>query len=308
LIATTIATFFITKKTFEVLNPSINYNKLVLVSISVLLVSMIITDYRVSEVHYLGVWTPNPIHNPTFTFSRPFSVITFLLYSLVLHQNLNKQNNYSILIIATIMGILSMWSKPSFLLSFIPAFVLVNFFIFFQNKITLKSLIISFWSILLTLIPLYIINKKVFENSDGNSGVVLSFAETWGIYSSDIILSVFIGALLPIFLLTVFLVKLKTYSEFIKIRHVLAIVNFFFAILIFLFLKETGPRSNHANFSLTYSFALFILFFMSIELLYIQRVLKTSPLLEKLGYILFILHLLSGIYYYTIIFFGYSYA
>jgi hypothetical protein len=293
---------------FKSINLAISETKLKLTSLIVFLVSMLIYDFKINSTHYLSSLTPNPLHNPTYLFSKPFAIITFLLYSNILVKiRSNEAINKKLLIAATISSFLCMWAKPSFLISFVPAYFMINLFLFFEKKDRLILLLVNFITFLPSIIPLYIIKVKTFNNSPDAAKVIISFAESWAYLSDNIILSIFLAAALPLFIIGIYFIHYNTLKNQVGLVHKLAFMNYIMAILVYLFLAETGLRSNHANFGWTYCFSLFFLFIMSVELILIRRVFKHFAIVEKVSLLLLFMHLLSGLYYFTIIFFGHQY-
>jgi len=293
---------------FKSINLAISETKLKLISLIVFLVSMLIYDFRINSTHYLSSLTANPLHNPTYLFSKPFAIIAFLLYSKILVKiRSNEAINKKLLIAATISSFLCMWAKPSFLISFVPAYFIMNLFLFFEKKDRLILLLVNFITFLPSIIPLYIIKVKTFNNSPDAAKVIISFAESWSYLSDNIILSIFFAAALPLFIIGIYFIHYNTLKNQVGLVHKLAFMNYIMAILVYLFLAETGLRSNHANFGWTYCFSLFFLFIMSVELILIRRVFKHFAIVEKVSLLLLFMHLLSGLYYFTIIFFGHQY-
>jgi hypothetical protein len=293
---------------FKFTNSLISVTKLKLTSLIVLLVSMLIYDFRINGIHYLSSLTPNPLHNPTYLFSKPFAIITFILYSKILLKiRSNEAVNKKLLIAATISAFLCMWAKPSFLISFVPAYFIINLFLFFEKKDRLILLLVNFTTFLPSIIPLYIIKVKTFNNSPDAAKVIISFAESWSYLSDNIIFSIFLAAALPLFIISIYFIHYNSLKDQVGLVHKLAFMNYIIAILVYLFLAETGLRSNHANFGWTYCFSLFFLFLMSVELILIRKVFKHFAIVEKVSLLLLFMHLLSGLYYFTIIFFGHQY-
>jgi len=278
------------------------------IALSVLLISMLVIDFRINSIHYLGSLTPNPIHNPTYLFSKPFALITFIIYSLLIEKTLSKgRASAGLLLVASFVSALCMWAKPSFLISFIPTFIFFTSFLFFKNKKNWFGLLINCLTLIPSAIPLLLIKAKVFSSSEDGGQIVISFGEAWSRFSGNIFISIVLATALPLFMITIFLFKSNLINRFIKPQHKLSVLNFLFAVGIYLAFQETGPRSNHANFGWTYSFSLLMLFLMTIDLLLIKRCFKTIPKVEKAALILLSLHILSGLYYFILILFGYSY-
>lgn len=268
----------------------------VFLSLSLFFVSMVIMDQE-EPLLYLGNWTPNPWHNPTYIFSRVFAILLFV-YSLRIIEK--QQFSFSNLIKISFLGILTMWAKPSFLLSFIPAIGLLTFIQFTLKKIALRDLVKLFIAFVPSLLVLFFINKSVYTSELQNSNqVVVNAGIVWGEFSKDIFRSFLLGMMFPLY---VVIIRLRQLTSIMLI----ALINWIFAFLIFYFLAESGNRMEHANFAWTYMFGMFFMFFASIETMFFKR--TNSNIIELIvGILLFVAHVWSGIIYFSKIFMGLSY-
>jgi hypothetical protein len=278
-------------------------------SILLFLISMIVFDFRVYVPHYLGNWSPNPIHNPTYIFARPFAILLFFTVCSLISKLLKQAPTNEYLIYVPLLSILTMWAKPSFMLSFLPAVLLYLFILILKKKITFRRAFKNSLLLLVGLIPLYFINSKIYNSSLTDDKVVISYAESWYHHSKSIGISIILAGAFPIYIYVLSLYKqLKNKNQIFQHRHVLAGLNYVFGIFVYLFLFEEGSRSYHANFSWTYMFSLFFLFFSSVDLFWFSKQYKLSNILSVIGVTLFLLHLVSGIYYFALVFFGYNFA
>jgi len=267
-------------------------------------VSMIIIDFSLYVKHYLGIGTPNPLHNPTFIFARPFAILLFYKTSEMISNFIIKKDDKISFFILPILSVLSMWAKPSFLLSFIPATLFLLFILILQKRINIYKAILLSTLLLFSMIPLYYISLKVFSNEANGNKVILSFATAWSYYYTNIGFSIILAGLFPIYTYGYSIYyQIKNKIKVLEIRHTLALLNYLFGILIFLLFYEDGPRAFDGNFGWTYLFSLFFIFLNSIDLFLFSKRISYPKIL--LG-IFLALHLISGIYYFTIVFLGYS--
>jgi hypothetical protein len=281
------------QKRYREVNPYI----IDLMSLALMIVSMIIINPNSPHL-YLGTGTPNPWHNPTYIFCKPFSILVFiyLLKSIEL-SNENKDCTKE-LIFLSLFSVLSMWAKPSFLISFLPSVVLLFIYKLLKKEISIRFLILSGISFLPSMIPLFIMNSTIFNSANSTNSIIIAAGQVWSNHSKNIPLSIVLAAAFPLY---VFILNVKQLST----SHLLAFINYILAMLIYFFLAEKGVRMYHGNFSWGYLFALFFLFFVSIEEFFFKK--KTSKGLYIPGLGLFLLHLFSGLFYLSVIVMGHNY-
>lgn len=278
--------------------PQISTVKADLLSLSLLIVSMIIVNPGILSTHYLGIGSPNPWHNPTFIFSKPIAIVLFLITIHAFKKSLTKSNFKKEIILIVVLSPISMWAKPSFLISFIPTVFIFASYFFLKKYINFKFTFAICLSFVFAIFPLFWIYFKVYNDVNSNSNVVIAFAKVWSLYTDNIFKSILLGVCFPAF---VFLWKRRTLNIF----SWFAIVNYIISLLITILLSEEGERFYHGNFFWTYMFSLFFLFLTaSIEFFYFTN--KTRNI-KIIGNSLFLLHLISGIYYFIIISLGFSY-
>lgn len=98
---------------------------------------------------------PNPFHNPTILFVRPFAIASFIFFILFIRTYRNKTSWYKYAILFSIMMLISVGAKPSFAIVFLPAMGVYTIYYMIQNK-ELRFGIIAFISVLPSLILLLI--------------------------------------------------------------------------------------------------------------------------------------------------------
>jgi hypothetical protein len=266
-------------------------------SLSLMVVSMIIIN-PFSHPYYLGTGTPNPWHNPTYIFCKPFSILVFL-FLVKAFDNFNLKTDYlKELIFLSFFSVLSMWAKPSFLMSFLPTIAIVLIYKFLKNDVSFKFLFLVALSLLPSLIPFFIMNNTIYNASNPTNTIIVALGKVWGNHSKFIPLSIVLAMAFPLY---VFILKVKKLST----PHLLAFINYIAAMLIYFILAENGKRMYHGNFSWGYMFGMFFLFFVSIEEFFFRD--KVSTVLYKIGWGFFLLHLVSGLFYLSVIAAGGSY-
>ena len=146
-------------------------------------------------------------------------------------------------------------------------------------------------------------NAILYEADSGNS-IELGYMTVLKMYHDYPIISLIQSAAFPLFILiTNFKTILRKHEySFIALMNV-------FGLLEYLFLQEKGIRLADANFTWQYLFTLFLAFVSSIIIIDNRR--KENSTKNKtyfsICYILLILHLSSGIYYFTKLLMGYNY-
>jgi hypothetical protein len=305
--ASVFASFLVVRNYFRSSFAKVSIIKIDFALFCIFIMSMLIFDFRISSNHYLGVFTPNPYHNPTFIFAKPFAIVLFILIGKVLEKKINNINAITYIAIA-IFSILSMWSKPSFLISFLPTVLLFSSILYLRKEVSLNKVLIFIILVITCLVPLFIINQKVYGNSSSDSQITISFASAWSYHSKNIPKSIIMASCFPLFIyLSSLYVSIKNKISVFGTIHKLSILNFLFGVFLFLFLFEDGPRAAHANFGWTYMFSLFFLNFAAIELFLFKKVLKSFSILRNIGYLLLFLHMISGVFYFAKVFFGHNY-
>jgi hypothetical protein len=226
-------------------------------SVSLMLVSMIIIN-PFTPPFYLGTGTPNPWHSPTYIFCKPFSLLVFI-FLLKSYDYFNENKKYTrVLILLSISSVLSMWAKPSFLMSFLPSVAIIFTYKFLRKEISFKFLALVAISLLPSIIPFIYTNYKVFHYPNSTESVIIAVGRVWGTHSKNIPLSIFLAMAFPLY---VFILKVKKMST----PHILVLTNYLIAMLIYFLLAETGFRMYHGNFSWGYYYAMFLMFLVSIE-------------------------------------------
>jgi hypothetical protein len=257
------------------------------VSLSLLLVSMIVLKYDMQDSVYASSGTPNPWHNPTYLFARPFSL---LFFAFVVKRFLNYTENtqYGDLFLLSFIGVLSTWSKPSFILTFVPVLGIYVLFVFLTKKKRFKFVINYLILIIPSLFVVYLIKTKTFDNENK---VVISLFEVWSHYSKNIPYSILILLLFPLYIF------LSTIKYGISNIDFLVYGNLIVAILYFIILAETGDRKFDGNFAWGVMIATFISFVYSLQKISILK--ERNKVLYFTGVLFYFLHLISGLFYFV---------
>lgn len=272
----------------------------VIILFSLLFVSMIICR-TFNKNLYLGQGTPNPWHNQTILATRGFAIIAFFQF-LKLYQSNKGYIGIRDYFVFALMMFTTTFTKPSFSFCFIPSCGLLMLYRLWKEKFhCLKEMFllgICFVPTFLLLLYQYLIT---FTDYGEQEGIGIKIGYVWSRYSPNILISILLAALFPITIFIINWKKIKDY-EFYQI----SIVTFFVGMLEFLIFYEKGPRMGHANFAWGYYHGLFFLFLSAMFLFY-QTFRKGKIWYRFIGIFTYSLHLLSGLYYFFLIFLGKTY-
>jgi hypothetical protein len=245
--------------------------------------------------------SPNVWHNPTVIAVKPFAIISLVLL-ISFYQDNKSQKSVKYYFLSASILLLSVWIKPNFALSFIPAlfvWLLIKhpkrWDLYFKSMILLSP----------SLIYLFIQFLKTFNSVDSGK-IMIDFLGVWKLYSSNPFISLFLGTCFPLLLV------LFRFKKVMKNPFFLACsINLVIAVLQLMFLAES-PRYRHGNFGWGYIIALQLIFlFASIEYFKWIRSEKMRAF-ERVKFIIvsiaLALHLGSGIFYTLKIWSGGSWA
>lgn len=128
-------------------------------------------------VYYYKICGPNPIHNPTFIFVRPFGLMTVYWYLSFLEDYEVKKPIIKSSVLWSVFLFLSVCAKPSFALAFLTAMG-VHIFIKMLSRKDLRIGIYSFSAVIPTLILMVIQLLYIKRNSEALETIIVfgSFA------------------------------------------------------------------------------------------------------------------------------------
>lgn len=266
---------------------------------------------------YLGIYSMNPLHNPTYICMKGFSLICFCLvcdiwgkqkdenYRGIFFRVENGLKRYYIYL--AVMLFLSVVAKPTFAEMFIPTVALLMLGellarlvkkdgsapLYFRHcLITLCCAIPALLYILLQLFAFFI-----YGGNHGNSSLIVTkWFEVWSIYSQNVILSVGLGLAFPLFMLLVngkFFIK----SDMGKLALGGYLISFLEAAL----LGEDGIRLSHGNFLWPLMSGMLFMFLVSVMRLLVleqkQADTKVRKILIAAAWFLLCLHVFCGVAY-----------
>lgn len=267
---------------------------------------------------FLGSYSMNPIHNPTYMCMRGFSLVCFCLICDIWGRQ--KDENYHGLFFRVETGLkkhyiymalflfLSAMAKPTFAEMFIPAVAFVMLGELFARLMKKDgSAALYFRHCLFTLlcaVPtlLYILVQFlayfIFGGSYGEGGslVLTKWFEVWSMYTRNVGLSMALGLLFPLFII---LINVKYFLKSDMGR--LALVSYFVGVLEAALLGESGEKIAHADFLWPMMSGMLMLFVTSmLRLLVLERTqadTKGRKLLVAAAWFIFCMHVMYGIIY-----------
>jgi hypothetical protein len=259
---------------------------LVLVSF---VVSMIVLTPWLGAL-FLGVFTGNPWHNPTYLFARVFAILALVSFlRLTDPERRQGPEEWRCLGLLAAAAVLSMWGKPSFMLTLGPTFGIIGVIAWLRGKLSAGQVLRLAGALVPTVMALLVIRHSLYSDSAAANAVVLAPGRVWGQYTPSYAMSVALAAAFPLY---VVLVRGRGLSH----GMVVATVNWVVSVLVFYLLAESGPREPHANFAWCYMGGLFFFFLLAIEEWFLRPV-AGNRWVHRLGTVLFAGHLISGVYY-----------
>lgn len=257
----------------------------------------------------LGFIAPTTYHNPTTTILRPFALSLYLLiiaYVLPSQRLQPKRGTSTVLVgLMIVVTLLCGLSKPNYLLALLPALCVWLVWASWRKQpiawrlifmgVLLPTLVMLAWQFLFTFV--YPTNEL-----ETSGGIVFDpFKVVLGISGADVgIMALRFGVSL-LFPATVYLLWWKAAKQHVALNF--AWLTFIFGAFFMYFLAESGLRWSHGNFFWSAYITLFILNIASLRFAVQMRLaLRQSHTFwvdwrTLLIVVLFLLHVMSGIYY-----------
>ncbi|SFC74450.1 hypothetical protein [Butyrivibrio sp. YAB3001] len=194
-----------------------------------------IDNFGLFDRYYLGAYTANVWHNPTYLAAKPIALVAFLCYVKLLEDD---NSDFKLYFKAAFLLVISALCKPSFYQAFLPglvAYCVINFCVS-RNA----SMFWRYVKIALTCVPvgiLAIIQSKIAVS--GNGGAGLSFGPFYVIkhYTSNWLLAIFLSILFPVATFGLCLAKHRCNTE-IKLSFYMLISAF---LMYLLFYFDSNP-------------------------------------------------------------------
>jgi len=314
-------------KRFTVILPSIMIN---LLAFAFCMVQSLYLPFLDAGERYLGVFSMNPLHNPTHMCVRPFALVAFCLvidivaysagesYKPIFFDVVNSGKKYYLIL--TVVLFLSVVMKPTFAEMFIPAVGLYMLGLQIAKIIKrdnplkfLKKLAVLFLCAVPALIYIALQYAVFFlmGGSYNNEGgiIVTKYLEVWSLFTDNVYLSILLGMAFPIYML---IINTRYFIGTTQGR--IALIGYGVGFLEAAFLGESGSRLVHANFMWPMMSGMLIMwlvaFWRLIELSFVNvnfrslikedGTVSVRRILLAGAWTLFIFHFLYGISFYSI--------
>ncbi len=280
-----------------------------LFAVSLFFVSMVVPPfnrfYIGTKFRYTGVFSPNPFQNATYMAARPFAIVSYVYFmNLLSEYEKDYKGKWRDYIVFAIAFLISTMTKPSFTLVLGAAAVVVILVRFFANKCkTVKESIFLGLLFLPTIIDLLYQFKGVFVPSTGEvGGVGFCLGDIWFQYTNNIVTSVVYAIAFPLVVLVLNIKRIKSDYKF-RFAWLFYIISFCAAF----FCYEKGRRAVDFNFSWSYMYGIFFLFFESVIVLTEDLADKKRKGFAIAEILAFLVHLASGIGFFLKVFSGETY-
>ena len=247
---------------------------------------------KVLENYYLGGYTGNIWHNPTYLAVKPVALMTFLFYSHILTVHIAKKKEY---IIASLFLVASAFFKPNFYQCFVPGLVVYCIIYWLLNRT--KEVFLECLRIAGTCVPIGVVAVIQFVTSlsgEGGKGIGISYLYVWKHFTPNWKLALIVSIAFPLLVYIIQAVKLRWNVQMFLSLCMLgsAIIQYMF------FYIPAGPFAG--DFSWGFGLSIFICFMVAMERLFFTPVEGTFSIAGKiLCYGIYFMHLYFGILYFS---------
>lgn len=294
---------FVTYKLLQFLFPKGNEIRHILLSVALFFVTPIYL-FMINPYPHIGFVSPSVWHNSTYSFMKLFGLLIVFVY-MKIERRYDRLFTVKDWFLLSFLFIVINSVKPNFIVTFAPVVFVYMCIDLFTKRITLQK----FLSVASTLLPsffLLVIQYMIlYTNDQGGNEIRFVFFDPIYYYNAHPFLGLFQSFAFPIFV----------YLTYYKYVHKMTHRIFYMALaglLPYFFLIEYGPRQYHMNFIWGSHFFLFLFFVATASEVY--RYFKEhghTIRIERIRFIvasgLFILHVVSGLYYFVLVNLGYSY-
>jgi len=230
----------------------------------------------------MGVGSPNLWNNVTLITVKPFAILTVLFTIL----SLEKKNIYYYLLGAASL-LISIFAKPSFVIVFLPALVLLVII----KKIYSKENII--YVAVLSLISIGALAYQFTHTfGEGKGKIIISFLGVWSLASPNVFISILLAILFPL-LYFIFNLNTAKKNNYLLLTWIMTFISIIYAA----FLAEDGPRFNHGNFFWSYMISLSLLYVFTL-IDYFKHISNIKPSIKTLLNIILLWQIVVGSYYF----------
>lgn len=245
-----------------------------------------------------GYLNPNVLHNPTSMILAPIALAQFWVAGRIFAGDASRR----VQVVAVLATLLSVSAKPSYMLAFAPALVIMAGLRTLQRRpVALKATVLVLLCWIAATIPQYLFSFGQNQQQDLYSGVSSIAWLPLAVMSSGsgyLPLKLLASVAFPLGYLALFPRSLRDPDmQFAWITFLVSLVYAYF-------LAEQGPRMLHGNFIWTAQVSLFVLMFTSMRSFLCGRAATALPppypvTRHAVCIALFLLHIVSAIVYYA---------
>lgn len=240
--------------------------------------------------YYLGAYSGNLWHNPTYLIMRPCALAVFFLYVKLLKNGRSKRREY---LITTVLLAFSAILKPNFFQSFLPGLTAYCIVLFLVRRT--KDTFIQCLKIALTCVPVSIVALFQFMASidQEGGGIGVAFLYVWEHFTIEWELSLIVSIAFPLYVYMIAAIKRRWNTGMTLSLCMLASS----LLQYMLFYVKAGPFAG--DFSWGVGLSIFFCFIIAMcELLQFDYTDKKHCLLNLSCWALYLLHLIYGIIYF----------
>lgn len=223
--------------------------------------------YPIDKNLYLGYFSQNPFHNPTFILLKSIALLHFILFCKAIKNDDRESRGLAAYLVLGALLALTVIAKPSYFVAFVPSVVLVVVFnVAFPKYSELSPIRVML--IFSTLLPgLVVIIWQFFHffvESGGRVSIGFGFLDTYSIYSYPwtFPFKLFGSVVFPISLIWLMGRRLARKIDF-QISSIMLLTSIFYASFIVELYDE--KISGDGNWIWSSQLANFMLFFVCIQ-------------------------------------------
>ncbi len=235
-----------------------------------------------SKFIIMGVGGPNIWNNATLITVKPFALLTVFFTILSLEK---KYISYYLL--GAISLLLSIFAKPSFVIAFLPALVLLMILKKFYSKENLIYIAI------LSLISVGSLGYQFLNTfGEGKTKIIISFLGVWSAATPNVFISILLAILFPL-LYVIFNFGNVKKNNYLLLSWIMTFISIGYAA----FLAEEGARFYHGNFFWSYMISLSLLYVFTL-IDYIKNITYINPHIKLFLNIILSWQVLIGVFYF----------
>ena len=232
-----------------------------------------------------GVGGPNIWNSATLIAVKPFALLAVFFTVLGLEK---KQMSYYLIGVVSLL--ISIFTKPSFVIAFLPALVLLMIF----KKIYSKENLI--YVTILSSLSIGALAYQFLNTFGEDKGkIVISFLGVWSASSPNVFVSILLALMFPLFFMIFNFNNVKK-NNYLLLTWIMTFISIGYAAL----LAEAGPRFYHGNFFWSYMISLSLLYVFTL-IDYFKNITDIKPYIKIFLNIVLLWQVFVGLYYFIAI-------